>query len=306
MAVDPPLDGSVVTLGTFDGVHRGHQALVARALQTARAQTVPAVAYTFDPHPAQVVAPRYAPQMLQALDQRVAHLKRHGIDMVVVEPFDETFAAVAADDWVERYLWQRLRPVRVVIGFNFTYGRERGGNPEQLRRMGAKLGFGVDEVEPVKIGPIVASSSRVREFVLEGNVEAASELLGRPFALTGRVVEGDRRGRELGFPTANLSPDAELIPAHGVYASRVSRLEDVSGGPAAPAITNVGMRPTFRGQFVTVETHLLDFDGDLYGQRLKVELVGRIRGEQRFDGIDALKAQIQADIQTARSIHGTS
>jgi len=302
-SIEPPWPGSVVTLGTFDGVHRGHQALLKRAVEVGRAEGLRAAAYTFDPHPARVVAPQYAPKTLMPPDRRIAHMGELGIDAVVLERFDAEFAKIAADDWVEHYLFDRLRPRLVIVGFNFTYGRARGGNPDQLRRMGAHLGFRVEEVAPVRVGAVTASSSRVRAFLLEGNLRGAQDLLGRPFGLTGRVVEGDRRGRRIGFPTANLALEGELVPAHGVYATRVRFLDD-SARPPHPAVTNIGSRPTFRGDVVTVETHLLDFDEDLYGQRLEIELVECVRGERRFEGVEELVAQIRHDVASAREALG--
>lgn len=302
-SIEPPWDGSVVTLGTFDGVHQGHQALIRRAVEVARGEGVRAAAYTFDPHPARTVAPQYAPKTLMPLDRRIDHMAALGIDTVVIENFDATFAQVPADDWVETFLVDRLRPRLVVVGFNFTYGRARGGNPEQLRRMGAHLGFRVEEVSPVRVGAVTASSSRVRAFLLEGNPKGARDLLGRPYGLTGVVVKGDQRGRSIGFPTANLELEGELVPAHGVYATQVRWLSEPERS-LHPAITNIGARPTFRGQSVTVETHLLDFDDDLYGQRVEVELLDYIRGERRFDGPDELVTQIRSDVRAARDLLG--
>lgn len=300
-SIRPPLDGSVVTLGAFDGVHLGHRALIARAVEAARALDVPSVGYTFFPHPAKVLAPKMAPKMLVSIERRAALMHEAGLDYVLIEPFDETFAAVDADDFVADFLVAPLAPRRVVVGFNFFYGRGRGGDTEHLRRAGERHGFEVDVVEPVESGTIVASSTAIREYLLEGNVDAARALLGRDFALCGEVVEGDRRGRTIGFPTANLEADAELLPANGVYASRVR----IAGGEALhDAVTNVGVRPTFDGVRPTVETFLLDWSGDLYGRRIEVQLVARLRDERRFDGIDALKAQLAKDVDAARAALG--
>ncbi len=290
-----PLAGSVVTLGAFDGVHVGHQALIARTTAAAARRALPAVAYTFDPHPAKILAPKMAPRTLTSLEERVRLLRAYGIDSVVVEPFDAAFAEVTADEWVERFLFDRLRPVSVVVGFNFSYGKGRGGNPDHLTAAGAGLGFTVDVVAPVVLDGAVVSSTRVRELLLEGNVEGAALLLGRPFAVTGKVVPGDRRGRTIGFPTANVEPDHELLPEHGVYASRVDL-----GDRRVDSVTNIGRRPTFSGRHVTVESYLLDWEGDLYGAAVRVELIARLREERRFDGVDALKAQLAHDVEHAR------
>jgi riboflavin kinase/FMN adenylyltransferase len=297
MALPGPLAASAVTLGTFDGVHRGHRELVERAKARARASAVPLVAYTFDPPPAKVLAPSAAPALLVSTAERIRLLGELGVELIVVEPFDRSFAAIDADTWLERYLVERLHPRHVVVGFNFTYGRDRGGGPAHLLRFGDKHGFTVEVVEPVEVEGLVVSSTRVRKLLEEGQVELASELLGHAFALTGVVVEGDRRGRTIGVPTANLSADNELVPASGVYLGRV-QLED---GRRFDAVTNIGLRPTFSGATERrIEAHLLDFAGDLYGRRIRVELLGYLRPERRFDGVAALVAQIQADISEAR------
>lgn len=307
LSIDPPLDRSVVTVGTFDGVHRGHQALVEAALDRAGgldradARRRPVVAYTFHPHPATLFAPR-APKTLMPLDRRVAALRTAGADRVLVEPFDRAFAAVDADDWVRRYLVERLRPSHVVIGFNFTYGRGRGGNPDHLRKKGTEHGFDVVVVDPVMVAGRVASSSEVRRAVEAGDVGLARELLGRPFAVIGEVVSGDGRGRTIGFPTANIAPEHEQLPARGVYASWLELLEGPRRGDRLRSVTNVGVRPTFDGEAVRVETHALDETPDLYGVRVAVHLLERIREERSFPGPDALSAQIARDVARARAV----
>jgi riboflavin kinase/FMN adenylyltransferase len=303
-AIADPLSGSVVTLGAFDGVHRGHQALIHRAVECAKALGVEAVAYTFDPHPAKVLAPKVAPRMLIPLRERIRLIEKLGIDRVIVEPFDPAFAELTADAWVEGYLAEKLRPKVVIVGFNFSYGRGRGGNPDHLRRSGERLGFSVEVVEPVVVSTMVVSSTRIREFLLEGNVSGARLLLGRPFALTGPVIKGEGRGHRIGVPTANLQPENELIPEHGVYATRVVIDPDGAGAQETllPAVTNIGLRPTFAGSTVSVESHLLDYEGELYGRRLRVELIEHLRDERRFDGVEALVRQIHEDIERARHV----
>lgn len=295
-ALTAPLPGSVVTAGTFDGVHLGHCALVERAVERARALGLPAVAYTFDPHPAKVIAAARAPAVLISIEERVRLLGERGIELVVVEPFDPPFSLISADEWIEQYLVRQLAPRHVVVGFNFFYGHRRGGSPAHLVEAGRRLGFTVDVMGPVELEGAVVSSSRVRELIERGEVERAAVLLGRPFALTGRVETGDRRGRTIGFPTANLAPDAEVLPAPGVYAG-IATLED---GGRFRAVINIGARPTFEGSGVRVEAHLLGFDGDLYGRPLRLELAHRLREERRFDGVDALVAQIRRDIDEAQ------
>jgi riboflavin kinase/FMN adenylyltransferase len=304
-ALEEPLAASVVTLGTFDGVHLGHQELIRRTVAAAARVKAPAIAYTFDPHPARVLAPKVAPRTLISVRERVRLMRRLGIERVIVEPFDRAFADLDADEWVEKYLIEKLRPRHVVVGFNFSYGRGRGGDPAHLQKYGAEHGFTVEIVEPVTVSTLVCSSTRVREFLLEGNVEGARMLLDRPFALTGLVIRGQERGRTIGVPTANLAPESELIPAAGVYATRV--VIEPSDDPGAidvmhGAVTNIGLRPTFDGSTLSIESHLLDFAGDLYGKRLRVELIARIRDEKRFPGPDALVAQIKQDIAEGRKL----
>jgi riboflavin kinase/FMN adenylyltransferase len=300
LALDAPRGGAVVTVGTFDGVHLGHQALLGRAVARARGLGVPAVVYTFDPHPARVLVPAKAPPVLLSIEERARVLLEGGADLVVVEPFDRTFSEVSADDWVERWLVAHLAPRAVVIGFNFTYGRARGGDPAHMERMGQRFGFEVEVVGAVAAEGDVVSSTRVRALVSAGEVEHVARLLGRPFALTGVIEHGDQRGRTLGFPTANLAPEGEILPKHGVYAA-MAVLPD---GRRVPAVCNIGQRPTFAGRDVRVEAHLLDFEGDLYGQRLRLDVVARLRDEQRFAGLPALIAQIRADAEQARVVLG--
>ncbi|MEL6188495.1 MAG: bifunctional riboflavin kinase/FAD synthetase [Myxococcota bacterium] len=305
LALESPLEASVVTVGTFDGVHRGHRVLLDRARAVADRGKWPVVAYTFHPHPARLFAPS-APKTLMPIDRRVAALREAGADLVVVETFDRDFANVGADDWVERYLVQRLRPQHVVVGFNFSYGRGRGGDPDHLRSMGLRHRFSVEIVEAVTFEARVASSTEIRRAVEDGRMDDAAFLLGRPFAVVGTVVPGDQRGRTLGFPTANVDPDHEQIPAPGVYAGHLEVLSSPQGGlpegTRFPSVTNVGARPTFGGGMVTVESHVLDAAPDLYGARVSVEFRRRLRAERAFDGPAALRAQIDKDVAAARAV----
>lgn len=296
-ALEAPLEGSVVTLGAFDGVHLGHQALIRAASKAARAHAVPAVGFTFHPHPARIFAPHRAPPLLMPLDERTRTMRAFGLDTVVVQPFDRAFAEVSADDFVADYLVAKLAPRAVVVGFNFSYGKGAKGRVEHLRAAGARHGFDVRVVEPVRVGDVVCSSTLVRERLSAGDVDGVAELLGRPHRIRGEVVAGEARGRVLGFPTANVATDAELLPEAGVYATW-ARIEDEAEW--RPSVTNIGRRPTFDGGDVSVEAHLLDFAGDLYGRTLHVELVARLRDERRFDGLEALKAQLARDVEAAR------
>jgi riboflavin kinase/FMN adenylyltransferase len=296
-ALPAPLSGAVVTVGTFDGVHRGHQTLVARAVARARPHGAAVVVYTFDPHPARVLAPAKAPPVLLSIEERARVLSALGADVVMVEPFDRAFSEISADEWVERWLVGQLAPRAVVIGFNFTYGRGRGGDAQHMTRMGQRFGFEVEVVGAVGAEGDVVSSTRLRGLVSAGEVEAVRRLCDRPFALTGVVEKGDQRGRTLGFPTANIAPEGEILPKSGVYAGHV----ELPDGRRFSAVCNIGHRPTFSGASVRVEAHLFDFDGDLYGQRLRLELIARLRDERRFDGLAALTAQIRDDAAQARA-----
>lgn len=298
--VSPRLGPVVLTLGNFDGVHRGHEAIIRRAVAEARARQAQAAVLTFHPHPVAVLAPERASPRIQSLRDRLERFRVLGVDLAVVRRFTPTFAAVGAEPFVTEFLLPRLEVVHVVVGHNVSFGRRREGTVETLRTLGARHGFGVEDVGPVKAGEEDVSSTALRRVLAAGDVRRAAELLGRPHALRGRVVGGERRGRTLGFPTANLhTKPGVLLPPDGVYAVQAR-----VGDGARPAVMNVGMRPTFDGLRRTVEVHVLDFDGDLYGRWLVVELIARLRGEQRFSGVDALRAQIAADVAQARDVLG--
>jgi riboflavin kinase/FMN adenylyltransferase len=281
----------VVCIGNFDGVHRGHRALLARVVELARTAGAPAVAYTFDPLPAEVLAPERASLRLQTTEERVAALLSAGIDTVVIERFDREFASHNPEWFVRTVVQRRLGASQVVVGWNFRFGSGRAGSVEDLARWSA---VAVEPFGPFHVGEEVVSSSRIREAVLAGDVERASRLLGRPFRIAGTVVSGDGRARTLGFPTANLYLSSPLLPAPGVYAVRVPRY-----GTSLLGVMNIGIRPTFQAGF-SVEVHLLDAAMDLYGEVLHVECVARIRAERRFDGVQSLVEQIRSDIAEAR------
>lgn len=294
------LPGCALTLGAFDGVHLGHQALIARATAAARQHQVLSLGYTFHPHPTKVLAPAAAAPTLMGVEERARVMLGYGLDRVLVEPFDLSFSEVDRDQFVEEYLL-RLSPRHVVVGFNFAYGKGRRGDTEHLIKAGERHGFEVEIVAPVEQEGRPISSTRVRERLLAGDLQGAERLLGHRHGLTGTVVEGDRRGRTIGFPTANLLPEAELLPAFGVYATRVNLFEGDGLEPPLHGVTNIGRRPTFAGERPTIETFLLDFNGDLYGRRLRIELCAYLRPELRFPGLDALKAQLNFDVDQARN-----
>lgn len=293
----------MVTVGNFDGVHLGHQAILRTVTTRAAALDGEAIVYTFEPHPRKVLHPEKAPLLLTTLEQKLELLERHGADLVVVEPFDRAFASLPPEGFVREILHQRLDPVEVYVGYDFRFGRDREGSMRTLTGLGPRLGFAVTIIPEVTIGDRDVNSTRIRELLEEGAVEQAEPLLGRPYGVRGRIVEGDRRGRGLGFPTANLDAENEILPAPGVYAGRLRLLDAGQPAPGTEygAVTNVGRRPTFKeADPISAEAHLLDFEGDLYGRRVELEFVARLREERRFAGVDALRQQIALDAEQAR------
>jgi len=293
------LPKSVVTLGNFDGVHLGHQAIVRTAVAKARALAARTVVLTFEPHPIEVLAPERAPLHIQTLHDRLVTLRGLDVNVIVLQRFTRAFAALDPEAFVRDFLLRDVDVAGVVVGDNVSFGRGRAGSSAVLRALGERLGFGVDVVGPVAAadGERV-SSTRLRALIEAGDVRGARALLGRPYTLRGRVVVGDRRGRTLGFPTANLHLRRRLLlPADGVYAVTA----DVAGR-RHDGVLNIGIRPTFGGRRRTVEVHLLDFTGDLYRAWLVVDVVERLRGEMAFSGPDALRAAIAADVTRAREL----
>jgi len=287
----------VATLGNFDGVHRGHQEIIRRAVKHATDAGVPAVAVTFHPHPVSVVRSRRAPLMMNTLRQRIRLLATHGIDIVALLHFTPTFAAVGASAFVREYLAKRLAIQHLVVGRNVGFGRGRTGNAELLCELGRELGFAVDVVVPVLVDGVRVSSSRVRKAIGDGELGAAARMLGRPYAVEGRVVHGHHRGHGLGFPTANLRLAGRQLPPDGVYAVRVLIREERYRG-----VANLGFNPTFSDRERSLETHLFDFAGDLYGRRISVTFVRRLRGERRFPNPRVLARQIEQDAAQARQV----
>ena len=286
-----------VTVGNFDGVHRGHQALVAAVVQAARGAGGTAVALTFDPHPSRILSPDRAPASLMTLDQKAEVLGSLGIDRVAAFPFTLQAAGEPPEEFARGVLKQALGAEAVVVGTNFRFGRGRSGDLGMLRGLGEALGFRVDGVAPVLHEGAPISSTRIREALSRGAVAAAGELLGRPYFIDGVVGRGDGRGRTLGIPTANLEPVNEILPARGVYVGRMT-----VGEAVWEAVVNIGRRPTFGGVRTTAEAHLLGFDGDLYGRGVRLAFVERLREERAFPGPEALVAQIREDIAQARRL----
>jgi riboflavin kinase / FMN adenylyltransferase len=287
----PGLAGMALALGNFDGVHLGHRALFRRAAEIGRPG-----ALTFEPHPGKVLQPELAPRLITPLPRKLQLLEAAGLELTVVLPFTLAFARTPPWDF-EALLFDRARLGAVVVGGDYTYGAQRAGNVTTLAAAGLARSAVVRVVEPVTVEGVVASSSRIREYILEGRVGAARALLGRPFDLDGVVVKGDGRGQSIGWPTANVATHGELLPGSGVYAVRMRAQGAWRGGAA-----NIGTKPTFGGSTVTVEVHVLDFSGDLYGQEVRVEFLERLRPEQRFGSVSELSAQIQRDVETARVV----
>ena len=291
-----------LAIGNFDGVHRGHRHLLDRVKAAARAFGGESVALTFDPHPTRVLAPDRASPLVVGLDRKLELLAATGVDAAVVQRFDLSFASQSPQEFVEQVVLG-LRAREVFVGEDFHFGRNREGNGATLVALGPSLGFEAHVVAPLEEGSVPVSSSRVRRALAEGDLPTARALLGRDYDLDGLVITGHRRGRLLGFPTANLATECEALPRDGVYAVRVSVL-GADGPQGHPAVMNLGSRPTFRAGR-SLEAHLLDADVDLYGRTLRVTFVARLRDERRFDGVDALKAQIVADVAAARAALGT-
>lgn len=289
------LRGTVLTLGVFDGLHLGHQRIMKTVVERAEAVVAVSTAITFDPHPRSVLHPEQAPPMLQTLDQRLANLEHLGIEQTIVIRFDKEFAAQDAGIFLRDVVFERLQAREVYLGKGFAFGRDRGGNIELLRSMSRELGFLADEVDEVTLRGQRISSSLIRSLLADGRVNLARRMLGRPYGVEGQIVRGYQRGRTIGFPTANLKPRNRVIPRYGVYATAV-----LIGGEWRRGITNVGIRPTFEDEdFPSIETHIFDFDADLYGEVLRVRFLHRIRDERKFGGIEELKSQIERDVRVA-------
>jgi riboflavin kinase/FMN adenylyltransferase len=291
---------SVVTPGNHDGVHLGHRALIDAAKRTADAHSWQTLAMCFEPHPTAVLVPERAPVLITDMRRRVEILKGAGCDDVVVLPFDSEFSRMTPDRFVERVLLEACRAKGVVVGPDFHFGHRRAGNIGTLRHWGEREGFTVELVQPIMYGDEAVSSTRLRRILREdGNVEDAAIMMTRVHETTGLVTPGDQRGRELGFPTANLDVELVQLPKDGVYAV-VARVLDEPGAPLLHGVANLGDRPTFEAGR-SVEVHLFGFDGDLYGKQMRVGFVARIRGEAKFDGLKALRTQIDQDCDLAKN-----
>jgi riboflavin kinase/FMN adenylyltransferase len=284
-----------VALGVFDGVHVGHRAILGAAVAHARASGGLAFVCTFEPHPLEVLQPGRAPLAITTLDERLELIAGCGVDGAVVLTFTRELAAVEPEAFVKDVLVDRLAARQVVVGFNHRFGRGARGDAALLRSLGAQHGFSVDVIEPLSVDGVPVSSTAIRAALERGDLASAERMLGRPYTLPGKVVAGAGRGRTLGFPTANIAPDRPVLVAPGVYACTAE-----VGGQGRRAVVNIGVRPTFGEDTLAVEAYLLDFAGDLYGQTIRLIFVSRIREERRFPSVNALRAQIADDVETAR------
>ncbi len=292
----PP--NAVISIGSFDGVHIGHQAVLTHVVERARSMGVAAVAMTFDPHPVKLLRPGVAPRLLTTLEQRLDLIARTGIEPALVVPFTHRLARMGAADFVRDVLVDRLAVREVYIGDNFRFGADRSGDVGLLRSMGAELGFRAAAAPIVEADGGVVSSTRVRQAVGEGRVEEAATLLGRSMFIDGTVLEGKRLGRTLGFPTLNIEVENELHPTLGVYLTAV---HIPSFARSFPAVTNIGVRPTvYQNSLTTVESHLLDFTANVYQERVRLYFLQRVREERRFESTLELMAQIRRDVGGAR------
>lgn len=291
--------GGVVVIGNFDGVHLGHQALLAQGRKIADDNNIPLVVLTFHPHPRLYFAPNQESFLIASPEQKARLLRKNGADYVVSLKFDSDLANATADDFIRYVLVNTLRIHSVLVGDNFVFGKERGGNIDTLRQWGEKSGFRIESVSLAQSGALRVSSERVRQALRDGDMAQANDLLGRPWQLIGKVIPGLQRGRTIGFPTANISMGEYVHPAFGAYAARVILPES---GAICSAIVNIGKRPTVGDFNPLVEAHLLDFSGDLYKQDLTIDFLAFIRAERKFESIDALKEQIAQDVTKARAV----
>ncbi len=296
-----PLRNPVLTIGNFDGVHKGHLALFEKVLERAKAIHGQSVVMTFDPHPIKVMSPGNGPPLITPIEQKLELISNAGIDVILCLPFSFEFASMPAEDFVRRVLMDRIGVKEIVVGYDYSFGNKRQGDVSLLREMGNKLGFRVHVTGPIHLDDAVISSTSIRRFVQEGNLVDAKKFLGRDYQIGGTVVKGKGRGeRLLGFPTANLKPIDELIPKRGVYAVTV-RIDDKD----YCGVTNIGYNPTFGDDTLSVETHILDFSENIVGRKIKVRFIQRLRDEMTFGDVKELSDRIAQDIEQARELTKT-
>lgn len=299
-SLSQPYVASTVAIGTFDGVHLGHRAIIQQAIEDARAHDRPALVFTFDRHPAELLAPDRVPGYLTTSRQRIEHLASLAPDAVVVARFDRSLSEMTPDAFVQSILKAQLGAEAIVVGTNFFFAKERAGDVEYLSRHQSTFGFQLHALEPIHVNGAPASSTRIRELLREGEVAEAESILGHPFLLAGTVVQGQQLGRTLGFPTANLALEVQqVVPKDGIYAALVS-LQD---GRRLGGACSIGNRPTIEGAGRSIETFLFDFEEDLYGQKMELRFLRYLRPEIKFDSLEALIAQMQIDVLIAREVH---
>ncbi len=285
----------VLTLGNFDGVHLGHQAIFRRVVERAGEISGTSVAFTFEPHPLKVLAPERSPRLLNTFHGKMKLLEAFGIDVVICADFTKEFAEQHPDDFARDVLHGKIGAREIYVGYDYAFGRGREGSIEFLKKIGGYYGFAVGVIEPVRVDGVVVSSSAVRDLVSAGRVDDAAKLLGRFYSIEGDVVHGAHRGRKLGFPTANISTPNELIPAYGVYAVHVD-----AGGSGLAGVCSIGVRPTFNSASFSIEVYIFDFDQDLYGRQLQISFIKRLRGEEKFPDAESLIRQIRSDVEDAK------
>lgn len=292
-----PLSNPVLTIGNFDGIHLGHQSLFQKVKERAKAIQGTSMVITFHPHPAEILRPGKAPRQIVSDRTKVDLIFQNGIEVILSIPFTKEFSQISARSFIKDLLVDKIGMKEIIVGYDYTFGRKREGNIHLLKELGKETGFKVHIHPPVTAGTHLVSSTRVRELITSGAMEEAKLLLGRPFCLSGTIIPGKGIGRSLlGIPTANLNPQEKLNPQRGVYVVRAE-------SPAGPlfGVTNVGFNPTFAGKFISIETYLFEFEGDLYGKEIKIFFLKRLRGERTFAGPEPLKAQIAKDIDQAKS-----
>ncbi len=295
IAVRPPIKNPVVALGNFDGIHLAHQKMLKLTRVLARKLKGTPCVYTFDPHPVKVLSPESSPALISTPTQKNAQIERHQIKVLILEPFTRQFAKMSPQNFFKKILIERLQVKGVVVGYDFTFGAKRSGNVELLEKLCTDHKIVCKVLEPFLAGETLSSSTQIRNFVRSGDLKSAALLLGRPFELTGSIVRGDGLGQKLGFPTANLKVDNELLPASGVYLTRMQ-----IGAKKYRGVTNVGIRPTLGGKKLTVETHLFGLKRNLYGQPVSLQFIKKVRDEKMFASLNELTQQIKKDVSWAK------
>jgi len=295
--IKEPFAYAVITVGNFDGVHIGHQGLLKEVKKRADKMSGTSIVLTFEPHPLKVLKEKKIP-LITPFERKIELIEKLGIDVVICLPFTREFSKVSAREFVEEILLKKIGMKEIVVGYDYTFGHKREGNIDLLKKLGDELGFKVCILGPILVDNMIVSSTRIRNLIMEGELEKVKTLLNRYYQVSGEVIAGhDRGGRLLGFPTANLKLVNEVFPKNGVYVVEVIYNNKVYGG-----VTNIGFKPTFGNDALSVETHILDFDQNIYGKKIKLNFIKRLRNEKRFSSIEALAAQIKRDIEEARKI----